>query len=56
VSKWEGLTRMEFLVGSKKDPLAHLSERLDRKQQPLTSLKDHLYGPLSEQIVYSFTK
>jgi 3,4-dihydroxy 2-butanone 4-phosphate synthase / GTP cyclohydrolase II len=55
VSQWKGLTRMEFLVGGEQDPLAHLSERLDRKEQPLTSLKDYLNGALSEQIVYSFT-
>ncbi len=55
VSQWKSLTRMEFLVGSEQDPLAHLSERLDRKEQPLTSLKDYLNGALSEQIVYSFT-
>ncbi|MGA7952239.1 MAG: bifunctional 3,4-dihydroxy-2-butanone-4-phosphate synthase/GTP cyclohydrolase II [Gloeobacterales cyanobacterium] len=56
VSQWKDLTRMEFLVGSEKDPLAHLSERLDRKERPLTSLEDYLNGALSEQIVYSFTK
>jgi 3,4-dihydroxy 2-butanone 4-phosphate synthase / GTP cyclohydrolase II len=56
VSQWKNLTRMEFLVGSEKDPLAHLSERLDRKERPLTSLKDYLNGVLSEQLVYSFTK
>jgi 3,4-dihydroxy 2-butanone 4-phosphate synthase / GTP cyclohydrolase II len=56
VSQWKGLTRMEFLVGSEKDPLAHLSESLDRKEQPLKMLKDYLNGALSEQLVYSFTK
>ena len=56
VSQWKDLTRMEFLVGSEKNPLAHLSERLDRKERPLTSLEDYLDGALSEQIVYSFTK
>ncbi len=56
VSRWKDLTRMEFLVGSEKDPLAHLSESLDRKEQPLKMLKDYLNGALSEQIVYSFTK
>jgi 3,4-dihydroxy 2-butanone 4-phosphate synthase / GTP cyclohydrolase II len=55
VSRWESLTRMEFLAGGEKDPLAHLSERLDRKEQPLNRLKDYLNGALSEQVVYSFT-
>ncbi|UFP92628.1 bifunctional 3,4-dihydroxy-2-butanone-4-phosphate synthase RibB/GTP cyclohydrolase II RibA [Gloeobacter morelensis MG652769] len=45
---------LQFLVSSGADPLNHLSERLQHREEDLASLPDTIKGPLSPETVYIF--